>query len=284
MEDLRRFWWLLRRALVSAYEDNCLSTAKAAAYSALLSFVPVLSALAAVLVQMNAERVSQEILRLLFVAIPPGAEELVKRSFTVNERPISLLVIAVLLSLWAASGLMSTLMEGFQAAYRLPTGRPPVRNQLVAMLLVLTAAAPVIGASALVVTGDRLERLVLYWLGVIPAGEQLKGWVVLVSYVVRYFLALVSIIIAVASLYYLGPNRRQRWRAVFPGALVATALWLGSTMAFTWYVKNVANYNVMYGSVGAVIALLVWMYVMAIIALVGCEFNAELERYYRSRA
>lgn len=281
MEDLRRFWWLLRRSLVVAYEDGALGTAKAAAYSALLSFVPVLSALAAILVQMNAERVSREILRFLFTAIPPGTEDLVRHSFTVRgERPISLLVVAVLLSLWAASGLMSTLMEGFQAAYRLPTGRPAVRNQLVAILLVLIAAGPLIASSVLIVAGDRIERWVLSWLGVIPAGEQLRGGVLMASYATRYLVALTAIIVAAAGLYYIGPNRRQQWKNVIPGALVATVLWLGATVGFAWYVRNIAGYNVMYGSVGAVIALLVWMYVMAIIALIGCEFNAERERYY----
>lgn len=284
MEELRRFGWLLRRSLVSAYEDGALSTAKAAAYSALMAFVPVLSALAAVLVQMNAEQVSRMMLKFLFVAIPPGTEDLVRHSFTVRgERPISLLITAVLLSLWAASGLMGTLIEGFQAAYRLPAGRSAVRHQLVAIALVLIAAGPVIGASALVVTGDRVERWVLAWLGVMPAGEQLRGGVVLAGYIARYGLALGSIIVATAGLYYLGPNRRQQWRKVIPGALVATILWLGATVGFAWYVRNIAGYSVMYGSVGAVIALLVWMYVMALIALVGCEFNAELERWEQAR-
>ncbi len=284
MEDLGRFWWLFKRSLIVAYEDGALGTAKAAAYSALLSFVPFLSALAAILVQVNAERVSREILRFLFSAIPPGTEDLVRHSFTARgERPISLLVVALLLSLWAASGLMSTLMEGFQAAYRLPTGRSPVKHQLVAILLVLIAAGPVIVASSLVVLGDRVERWVLSWLGVIPAGEQLRGWVLMASYSTRYLLALTAIIVAVAGLYYIGPNRRQQWKHVLPGSLVATVLWLGSTVGFAWYVRNIADYNVMYGSVGAVIALLVWMYVMAIIALVGCEFNAERERYLVSR-
>ena len=81
-----------------------------------------------------------------------------------------------------------------------------------------------------------------------------------------------------ATLYYYGPYRRQRWRYVWPGAILATVLWLGATSGFAWYVRNIGHYNVMYGSVGAGIALLVWMYVLAIIALIGCEFNAEFER------
>jgi hypothetical protein len=72
-----------------------------------------------------------------------------------------------------------------------------------------------------------------------------------------------------------GPYRRQRWRYVWPGAVLATIFWLLATAGFAWYVRNIGHYNVMYGSVGAGIALLVWMYLMAVIALIGCEFNAE---------
>lgn len=280
MGDGGRIWWLLKRAIVACHEDGCFGIAKAAAYSALVSFIPVLTALAAILVQVKAEQVSHLIAEFVFVAVPPGTEELVRHSFAVRgQRPIGVLVVATLVSLWAASGLMATLMEGFQAAYRLPTGRPMVRQRLVAILLVLVAAAPVIAASVLVVAGDRVERTALSWVGLIPAGEQVRGWVVLAGYAVRYFVALGSLILAAAALYYFGPNRRQEWKRVFPGALMATFLWLIATTGFAWYVRNIANYNVMYGSVGAVIALLVWMYVLAVVALIGCEFNAEFERY-----
>jgi membrane protein len=79
-------------------------------------------------------------------------------------------------------------------------------------------------------------------------------------------------------MYLLGPNRPQRWRFVWPGAIVATVIWLAATQGFAWYVRDIADYNLLYGSIGAVIALLVWMYVLAAIALIGCEFNAEYER------
>ena len=72
--------------------------------------------------------------------------------------------------------------------------------------------------------------------------------------------------------------RRQRWTGVWRGAVLATGLWLGATTGFGWYVRNLANYNVLYGSVATSIALLVWMYLMSLIALLGCEFNAEYER------
>jgi membrane protein len=80
-------------------------------------------------------------------------------------------------------------------------------------------------------------------------------------------------------MYYIGPNRRQRWRDMTPGAMLSTSLWLLATMGFGWYVRNLADYRMMYGSIGVAIALLVWLYVLAVIALFGCEYNAELERW-----
>lgn len=282
MNRAARWWWLLKRAFVSSYEDGCFGIAKGAAYSALLSFIPVLTALATILVQVNAQKVSSMILRFLFIAVPPGTEDLVQYSFTIRgERPVHLLVLATLLSVWAASGLMATLMEGFQAAYRLPSGRPFLRQRMVAILLVFIAAAPVIAGSSLLVLGDRVEKWFLAALGVLPAGEQLRGWVLVAGVASRYVVALGAISVATAGMFYFGPNRRQQWKSVLPGALLSTLLWFAVTVLFAWYVRNIANYNVMYGSIGAVIALLVWMYVLAVVALLGCEYNAERERHLR---
>lgn len=94
----------------------------------------------------------------------------------------------------------------------------------------------------------------------------------------RYAVAFAATATLTAILYFYGPYRKQRWHSVWPGAILATILWLLATVAFAWYVRNITNYNVLYGSVGTSIALLIWMYLLAAIALFGCEFNAEYER------
>ena len=274
-------WWLLRRSVVAAQRNGAFGTAKAAAYSGLLSFIPVLTALATLLVEVRAEEMSRRIARYLFIAVPPGTEELVLNSFRARERPFHLLVLATLLSIWAASGVMATLMEGFQAAYHLPGGRPFLKQRGMSILLVLTAATPVLAASALLVVGDEVQRWAMPALGIVPAGATIRGGVLLVADLVRHSVAFGAIVLCAAGLYYWGPNRRQQWRQVWPGAVLATGLWLAATMCFAWYVRNIAHYNILYGSIGAVIALSVWMYVLAVIALIGCEYNAERERFTR---
>jgi len=274
--------WLLRRSIAATFDDNCLSIAKGAAYSALLSFFPVLTASAAVLVQTRAAFVSSAIERALSEIVPPGTEGLVVQQFRVTgARPVTLLVVAAMVSLWAASGVIKSLIEGFQAAYRVPRNRDFLHGNLVAILLVLLAAAPLVSATLLLVFGGQVERAVLNAMKVDPLLNPLSWLWRLASRVARYAVAFAATVLVTALLYYFGPNRPQRWRFVWPGAVLATVLWLLATSGFAWYARNIANYNVMYGSIGAGIALLVWMYLMAIIALVGCEFNAEYERSTR---
>ena len=115
---------LFGRALWSAHTDGCYAIAKAAAYSGLLSFFPVLTTLTAILVQANAKSVSSNLARFFFEVVPPGSEEFVLYVFSERgTRPAWLLVVATLLALWAASGVMVSLMDGLQAAYRIPNKR-----------------------------------------------------------------------------------------------------------------------------------------------------------------
>jgi len=276
-----RFWTTLRTASVALYQDNCLGIAKGAAYSALLSFFPVMTTLATLLVQARAEAVSRTIARFLYDVVPPGTEDVVRMLFVAHgERPSWVLVAATILALWGASGAMISLMEGFRSVYRIPSGRSFIKDRGMAILLVFTTAVPVVGASAFIVFGARTERTIMRWLG----NTDFTGWVSLGGQVLRYSAAFLTFVIVTALVYYLGPNRPQRFRLVYPGAILATLLWLLSTTAFGWYVRNVANYNVLYGSVGAGLALLVWMYVLAVIALLGCEFNAARERLIEAAA
>jgi membrane protein len=278
----RTFLWLLRRSLIAAFDDGCLGNAKGAAYSALLSFFPVLTSAATILVQSHAAFVSRTLEKGLSEIVPPGSEELVVQQFRVSgARPISVLITAALVSLWAASGVIKSLIDGFHAAYRVPRSRSIVRQSAVAMALVIVAALPLLGASLLVVFGGQVERIVLEWMRVDPLLNPFAWVWEWVSRFARYTLSFVATVVVTSSLYYFGPYRNQRWRYVWPGAILATVLWLLATTGFAWYARNIANYNVMYGSIGAVIALLVWMYLMAFIALIGCEFNAEYERSIR---
>jgi membrane protein len=274
-----RLWSLLGLACVGVDRNGALRTAKGVAYSGLLSFFPILTTLAAILVQVRAEAVSTTIAKLLYDVVPPGTDDVVKMLFVVHgQRPTWLLGSAIVLAAWAASGAIISLMEGFRAVYRATDTRSFIRERLIAMGLVFTSALPVLGASALIVSGKRAETALVEWIGLSGADADLKGWVLLAGLALRFVSAFGAIVVATAVLYYAAPERKQSFHQVLPGAMLATVLWLLATLGFGWYVRHVVNYNVLYGGVGAGLALLVWMYVLAVILFLGCEFNAEREK------
>lgn len=263
-----RLWRRLKQTGIATYQDNCFGIAKGVAYSGLLSLFPVLTSIAAILFRANAEAVTRMLAHFLYQVAPPGSEDLMRIQFVAKgQRPTWLVVAATIVSIWAASGAMMSLMEGFQASYRLPTGRSFLKQRGVAVVLVFIGAVPAVGLSFLVVFGARL----------LPGGH-LTGWAAVLNVSLRYLIAIASVVLVTGLVYYVGPNRSMKLNRVWPGAVVATGLWALLTSGFGWYVRNIANYNVMYGSIAAVIVLLVWMYLLSVIALFGCEFNAERER------
>ena len=245
----------------------------------MLSFFPVLASAAAILVQTRAQFVSNAIEGALSDIVPPGTETLVVQQFRVTgARPMTLLIVAGAISLWAASSVIKSLIEGFQAAYRAPRDRGFLRQSYVAIALALLCAVPLVGASVLVLFGAQIERAALAAIkihGLWNPPDWLWHWLTRLA---RYAVAFVTAWAMAACLFYFGPYRPQRWPFVWRGAVLATVLWLASTAGFGWYVRHMASYNVMYGSIGAGIALLVWMYIMSVAALIGCEYNAAYER------
>ncbi|MDE3198770.1 MAG: YihY/virulence factor BrkB family protein [Acidobacteriota bacterium] len=275
----RQLPFLLRRTLVASIDDGLFGLAKGAAYSALLSFFPVLTSAATILVQTGANFVHDSIETFLAQILPPGTDTAVMQQFRYNgQRPVALLVLAFSLSLWAASSVMKSLIDGFNAAYRVPRNRSFLGHIGVGIALVFISGIPLVGASTLILFGGAIEMGVLNLLKVDPILNPFAGYWELLSHIMRYVVAFSAVVGLTGGLYYFGPYRKQKWRAVWPGAILATTLWLLATLGFGWYVRNVTNYNVLYGSVGTSIALLSWMYLLALIALIGCEFNAEIER------
>jgi membrane protein len=276
---LRQIPWLLRRTLVASIDDGLFAIAKGAAYSGLLSLFPVLTSAAAISIQIRADYVRQKIAVFLSQVLPPGTEDAVLQQFRYRgQRPVGLIVVAALLSLWAASSVVKSLMDGFNAAYHVPRNRSMSGHIGVGILLVFLALIPMFGASSLILFGGAAERGILKLWKVDPVLNPLTGPLEFLFRAVRYGIAFGAAWTLTAILYYFGPYRKQRWRDMWAGAFLATVLWLLATLGFSWYVRHITNYNLLYGSIGTGIALLIWMYLLAIIALIGCEFNAERER------
>jgi membrane protein len=188
-----------------------------------------------------------------------------------TQRSVGLLISASMITLWTASGVMVSWMEGFRHAYELPKIWGLVKERLVAFSLVILAGIPLTFSTVLVAFGTTIETRVLFHLN-----HEFGFYILLLWTAIRWLIATLTSIAVIALIYHNAVPRTQPWHSVLPGASLATVLWFVSTALFGWYLQRYADYSVLYGSLGVGIALLVWMYMISLVILVGAEFNAML--------
>jgi membrane protein len=175
---------------------------------------------------------------------------------------------------------MLSLMDGFRRAYRQPRDNWGFwQRRLRALLLVPIVLLPLSLATLLLVFGRQIEA----WM-IDNAGHELRHFVLLAWRLARWALALGTAVSVLGALYHFGTRRTEHWARVGPGALAATLVWFPVTLAFGWYVTRIADYTMFYGSFGAGIATLVWLYITSFSALLGAELNGVLFRERQGQA
>jgi membrane protein len=266
-----RFLRLLRLALWRGFEHDIFTTARAAAYYSILTLFPTLMVVAAILAASH-ETVAfiKEIAAGANAILPPGTPATIGSYFeNPSNRPTEVLVSASVVVLYAASGIVVSWMEGFLRAYRMGHAWHPVKERVVALVLVLLAFFPMGIATLLVAFGNQIEQWMLF-----HTIRELSFAILLLWRFLRWIISAITSVAVLALIYHLGLPRWQPWYRVLPGAGLATVLWLSATEIFGWFVTSFGDYNLIYGPLGVAIALLVWMYIISLIVLVGAEFNA----------
>jgi membrane protein len=262
--------------------NDVINTAKAAAYSGMLMMFPALLVVTTLLAQVpEGNTLVGEIRTTSEQFLPADTMDLLQTY--VLSRPIhsaQVILSAISLSILAGLGMMLSLMEGFRRAYRLPRDAWTFwGRRLRALLLVPIALVPLSLATLVVVFGHQIE----YWM-IDNATHELRHIVLFFWRMVRWSVALLTSVTVLTALYHFGTRRKEHWTWVAPGAVTGTLLWFPATLAFGWYVTSVANYSRFYGSFGAGIATLVWLYITALSVLLGAELNGALFRERQAKA
>ena len=272
-----RFFNLLRKALWRAFQHDAFAIAKASAYSSILTFFPTLLVLGSVLAaRRNTQPFSREISDALTIILPAGTSTAQAYLRGNAGRSFGLLFTTSLLTLWLASGVMISWMEGFRRCYELPKIWGLVKERFIALSLVILAGVPLSASTILVAFGNRIETRILFHIG-----HEFSPYVYLMWMFIRWMIAITTSVAVIALIYHNAVPRTQPWHSVLPGAILATVSWFFVTMLFGFYLQHYANYSVLYDSLGAAMALLVWMYLISLVILIGAEFNAIL--YPRAR-
>jgi membrane protein len=271
-----------RNAVWLALEHDVLNTAKAAAYSGMLALFPALVVLTALLALVpQGSSLVGEVRGSFEQFLPTDSMSLLQ--YTMQARRFhsaQLILSAGSLSVFAGLGLMLSLMDGFRRAYRQPRDNWGFWQRRVrALLLVPIVLVPLSLATLVLIFGRQIEAWTIN-----NSGHELRHFMVVVWRVARWALALLTSASVLGALYHFGTRRKEHWAWVAPGALAATLVWFPATLAFGWYVTRIADYSMFYGSFGAGIATLVWLYITSFSALLGAELNGVLFRERQGQA
>src|SRR6266852_5628110 len=267
----------VKRALARTYarvvRNHMLQMAAALAYYFVLSLFPALIFSSALFAYLSKNDLFNQALALLARFLPADAMGLVQRvlAAVISPNKGTFLSLGILGTLWAASGGFAAMIEALDIAYDVRDDRPFWKTRPLAVGLAFLTGALLLTALSVMVVGPRFGQ----WL----AGKvHLSGFFVLLWPFIHWTIAIGFTILAVEALYFLAPNVKQRLRATLPGAVVAVSCWIALSYLLGIYFRHFGNFNKTYGTLGAAVALMIWLYWTGLALLVGAELNQELAK------
>jgi membrane protein len=250
-------------------ETNVLGTAAELAYYFILALFPMLIFLTSLVGFLSGVR--ETIFSALAYVAPGEAMQLVNQTLNdvVSKRSGGLLSFGILGALWAASGGVAALINGLNEIYRVKEGRSFVRVRLIAIGLTILLALLVIAGTSLIVFGDK----VINWLAEMAG---MSDFTTFVTGAVHYLSGIAMVILGLGVIYYAAPNVQQSWKWITPGSVFAILAMLIVSSLFSLYLRIVPDYSATYGSLGAAIVLLLWLYLIGLVLLLGGDINARI--------
>jgi membrane protein len=263
---------ILKRSAAEVMADNCLGLAAQLAYYFFLALFPALLFLVAIISFMPVSGLMDAITAMLARVAPGEVLSIVQEQILkiANDKSAGLLTLGMLGTIWSTSSGMTAIIDTLNQAYDIQEGRPWWKVRVLAVGLTIALAAFIVLSFALVMVGPTLAEKVAVWMHMGPAFTW--TWKILQWPVVFALVAL-----AIAMIYYFAPDAEQEWVWITPGSILATTLWLISSLVFKFYIANFTSYTATYGLIGGAIVLMLWFYVSALAVLVGAELNAEIE-------
>jgi membrane protein len=252
--------------------DRVMSIAAGVTYYALLALFPALAALVSLYGLFADPATIRDHLVTLSNILPSGAIDIigeqVSRIASTGEDTLGVsFVIGLGVSLWSANAGMKAFLDALNVVYDEDEKRGFIALNLRSLAFTLGAVVFILVALA----GIVVVPVVLAFVGLASSTE----WLLAIA---RWPILLTGVTLGLAVVYRYGPSRDQaKWKWVTPGSIVAAVLWLAVSMLFSWYAANFGSYNETYGSLGAVIGFMTWIWISSVVVLLGAEINAEME-------
>lgn len=266
----------IKRAVVRTVEDvdknHTMTMAAGLSYNFILSLFPLLIMAAALVGYLPIPNLFDQILGAMSRVVPADSMGLVRAVLkdVISPNKGKLLSVGLLGTIWTASSGFATMIEALDVAYDVPETRPFWRTRSLAVALTFEVGILFVLALAVMIVGPAFGG----WLAAkVHFFGPVFAWV---WPYLRWTLAIAFTVLGVEVLYFLGPNIRQRFVCSLPGAFLAVGGWIGLSYLLGLYFQKFAHFNKTYGTLGAAIALMVWLYWSSFAILLGAELNSEL--------
>jgi membrane protein len=265
----------LRAAVVEFQRDDALGLAAQLAFYLILALFPFLLVLVSLMGTFSSPELAREVLDYFQQVTPQQVYGLIDSYLSdilSGSKPApGLFSIGLLITLWSASGAFAALINALNKAYDVEETRPYWKVRGIALLMTLGLSVLILLGVLLLVFGPPIGRGIADLFG-------LGNIFLLVWNIVRWPAALFFMVFTVALLYYFAPDADQPFRWITPGGFIGVLLWVLASLVFRFYVSNFGSYDETYGSIGAVIVLLLYLYISSLTILFGAELNATLVR------
>lgn len=264
---------LLKRVYHEIDDDEALTRSAALAYYFVSALSPMIFFLMAMLgLFAQSHDLQSSLLNYTARFMPGDAYRLVQKTLQeiANHSSGLKLAFGLVLALWSGAGGVVSVMDALNRCYHVKDSRPFWKQRLIALALTVAISALIIMALTIVLYGGDIADSVGARLG-------LSTVAVMAWHIAQWPIALFFVVVSFALLYYWGPDAEQQWQWITPGSLVGVLAWIGASLLFRVYLHFFNSYSKTYGSLGAVIVLLLWLYISGLALLVGGEINSEIE-------
>jgi membrane protein len=268
-----RGWYdVVWRTYCEMQSDRLLSISGGVSFFVLLAIFPAITALVSAYGLLFSPSTITDNLSILNEFVPDNVLGIVReqanRIASNHSSALSLgILVGILVSLWSAMSGVKAMIDALNVIYEQKESRSFIKLNLVALVFTLAGFAALLVAIACIV----VLPLILSPIGFGNFAETLTR-------IARWPILLVLLLIGLAVLYRYGPDRRAaRWQWVTVGSAVAALTWIVASFLFSWYLTSFANYNATYGSLGAAVGIMVWLWISTTVMLLGAELNAEIE-------
>ena len=263
--DVTIFFW---KGLM---EGGITTRASSLAFNFFLAFFPSIIVFFTLIPYIPINGIQETLMELLTVVLPPSTNEITFNTLDdiINNPRSGLLSIGFILALYFSTNGVNSLIEAFNTSYHIRETRPIIQQRILSLGLTLVLSSILIIAMALIIFGkSAVNYLTEYQLITQYAGK-------LILYG-KWSIILLILLIGISILFHLGPSIKSRWKLFTPGSISATLGIIITSIGFNYYINHFSQYNKVYGSIGTLMIILIWMYFNSIILLTGFELNASI--------